>query len=157
MHGQGGDKYENVRLGMTGRLDALQAAILIPKLEIFPDELKARQQVASTYEKLISSSPLNLKTPIVPSGYSSAWAQYSVLADDKEERHRLIERLKGAGIPTMIYYTKPLHLQKALSYLNYKLGDFPISEQISQRVFSLPMHPYLNESAISTIVETMAH
>ena len=157
VHGQGGDKYENVRLGMTGRLDALQAAILIPKLEIFPDELKARQQVASTYEKLISSSPLNLKTPIVPSGYSSAWAQYSVLADDKEERHRLIERLKGAGIPTMIYYTKPLHLQKALSYLNYKLGDFPISEQISQRVFSLPMHPYLNESAISTIVETMAH
>ena len=107
MHGQGGDKYEKCSPGYDWSFGRIAGCYTNSKIRIFPDELKARQQMASTYEKLISSSPLNLKTPIVPSGYSSAWAQYSVLADDKKERHRLIERLKGAGIPTtdLLYKT----------------------------------------------------
>jgi dTDP-4-amino-4,6-dideoxygalactose transaminase len=155
VHGQGVDRYENVRLGMTGRLDALQAAILIPKLDIFPDELNLRQQVAATYEKLISSSNLNVITPKVPKGYLSAWAQYSVLAPDSVGRKTILDQLNEAGVPTMIYYKKPLHLQKALSRLNYKVGDFPVSEQTSERIFSLPMHPYLDQIAITSIVQSM--
>ena len=157
VHGQGVDRYENVRLGMTGRLDALQAAILIPKIGIFQDELNERQRVASTYENFISHSELEVTTPKVPKGYFSAWAQYSVLAPDQAKRQIILDRLKAAGVPTMIYYNKPLHLQKALSSLCYKEGDFPVSEQASKRIFSLPMHPYLDENSISTIVEAMKH
>ena len=155
VHGQGIDRYENVRLGLTGRLDAMQAAVLIPKLSVFPDELNARQRVASAYEKMISSSGLELITPKVPEGYFSAWAQYSVLAPDQIARRRILDQLKVAGVPTMIYYSKPLHLQKALSNLGYKKGDFPVSEEVSQRIFSLPMHPYLDEKTIYSIVDAM--
>ena len=156
VHGRGVDKYENVRLGITGRLDALQAAILMSKLSIFPDELNSRQRVSLNYEKLISSSNLEIITPKVPYGYYSAWAQYSILASDRTVRQRLLERLKAAGVPTMIYYKKPLHLQKALSKLGYKVGDFPVSEEASERIFSLPMHPYLDDNVIAFIVEAMA-
>ena len=156
VHGQGSDRYENVRLGITGRLDALQAAVLIPKLGIFSDELNARQRVASHYEKLISSSSLNLVTPKVPKGYLSAWAQYSVLSEGSVARQLILDQLKAAGVPTMIYYKKALHLQKAFSYLGYKAGDFPMSEQASERIFSLPMHPYLDEQSISNIVKAMS-
>ena len=134
----------------------MQAAILIAKFSIFPDEINSRQRVALTYEKFISASNLNIITPKVPDGYLSAWAQYSILAPDQSGRERLLDKLKTAGVPTMIYYTKPLHLQKALSNLGYKAGDFPVSEEASQRIFSLPMHPYLDEKEISNIVEAMA-
>ena len=157
VHGRGVDKYENVRLGITGRLDALQAAVLIPKLGIFPDELNSRQRVALTYKKLISSLNLDIITPEVPDGYCSAWAQYSILAPDQIGRQSLVDKLKVAGVPTMIYYNKPLHLQKALSNLGYKLGDFPVSEEASERILSLPMHPYLEDSTIAGIVKAMAH
>ncbi len=157
VHGRGVDKYENVRLGVTGRLDELQAAVLIPKLSIFPDELKSRQRVAATYQKLISSSNLDVITPKVPDGLLSSWAQYSLLASDQVERQKILSKLKKAGVPTMIYYSKPLHLQKALSYLGYESGDFPFSEQVSERIFSIPMHPYLDENVISVIVEAMVH
>lgn len=156
VHGQGGDRYENVRLGITGRLDELQAAILIPKLEIFPDELRARQRVADTYERLIAASDLEIETPKVPAGYFSSWAQYSVLAPDREKRQHILDRLKAASVPTMIYYLKPLHLQKAFSDLAYRVGDFPVSEEASQRIFSLPMHPYLDDETIAMIVKAMA-
>jgi len=157
VHGRGVDKYENVRLGITGRLDALQAAVLIPKLSIFPDELNSRQRAALTYERLISSSSLDIITPKVSDGYLSAWAQYSVLASDQTGRQRFIDKLKAAGVPTMIYYKKPLHLQKALSNLGYKVGDFPVSEEASERIFSLPMHPYLDDNVIAGIVDAMIH
>ena len=156
VHGQGSDRYENVRVGITGRLDALQAAILIPKLGIFPDELSERQRVAATYEKLISSSTVDVVTPQVPDGYCSAWAQYSVLATDQAARQVILDRLKLVGVPTMIYYKKPLHLQKAFANLGYQVGDFPVSEQASDRIFSLPMHPYLDNETIAMIVEAMA-
>ncbi len=141
IHGQGGDKYDNVRIGINGRLDTLQAAILNAKFEIFPEEVKLRRQVAKKYNELLSQAPL--ETPAVPSDYLSVWAQYSLLARDADHRAELQAKLKDAGIPTAIYYPRPLHLQTAFAYLNYKSGAFPISEDFSTRIFSLPMHPYL--------------
>lgn len=155
VHGQGRDRYENVRLGITGRLDELQAAILIPKLAIFPDELRERQRVASAYEKYIIALNVNVITPRIPNGYCSAWAQYSILAPNQAIRQTIQDKLKATGVPTMIYYAKPLHLQNAFSGLGYRVGDFPVSEQTSERIFSLPMHPYLDDATIATIVDAM--
>jgi UDP-2-acetamido-2-deoxy-ribo-hexuluronate aminotransferase len=140
VHGQGSDKYENVRIGINGRLDTLQAAILLAKFAIFPEEIDLRQEVAKRYNELLAGP---VKTPVVPDGYKSAWAQYSVLARDDAERAALTAKLKGAGIPTAIYYPKPLHRQKAFASLGYKEDDFPASDDCARRVFSLPMHPYL--------------
>lgn len=140
VHGQGADKYENVRVGLNGRLDSLQAAVLLAKLEIFEDEIAKRQVVAARYAKLLGNA---VKTPRVPEGRRSAWAQYSVLAGNREA---LMASLKEKGIPTAIYYPKPLHLQKAFGSLGYRAGDFPVSEDLARRIFSLPMHPYLEEA-----------
>ncbi len=140
VHGQGSDKYENVRIGINGRLDTLQAAVLMAKFSIFNDEIEQRQAVAGRYGGLLAGA---VKTPEVPEGYSSVWAQYSVLARDSAERAALMARLKEAGIPTAIYYPKPLHLQGAFACLGGREGDFPVSEDCAGRIFSLPMHPYL--------------
>jgi len=136
-HGKGTHKYDNIRIGINGRLDTLQAAILLAKLEVFDDELSRRQEVARYYSETIADL---VKVPHVPDGLRSAWAQYSVLSDKREH---YINRLKAAAIPTAIYYPKPLHLQTAFSYLRYRQGQFPVSERTSERIFSLPMHPYL--------------
>ena len=175
VHGQGSDKYENVRIGINGRLDTLQAAILLAKFAIFPEEVELRQTAAERYRELLSASdpdlPLDLKgrkatmslpgenppairtgqddgaaaviPPTVPSGYKSVWAQYSILAKDEVDRARLQDALKNAAIPTAIYYPRPLHLQRAFAALGYKQGDFPVSEEMAGRIFSIPMHPYL--------------
>jgi UDP-2-acetamido-2-deoxy-ribo-hexuluronate aminotransferase len=149
VHGKGTDKYDNVRIGINARLDTIQAAILLSKLEIFPDELEARQTVAETYsEQLASVHSSKFTIPYIPEGHRSAWAQYSVLSDNREE---LITQLQEEGIPTSIYYPKPLHLQLAFKYLNYRKGDFEIAESISARIFSLPMHPNLNEKQTQKI------
>ena len=140
-HGKGSHKYDNVRVGINGRLDTLQAAILLSKLEIFDNELNKRQEVARYYSETLADI---VKVPHVPDGLKSAWAQYSVLSDKREY---FIDRLKEAGIPTAIYYLKPLHLQTAFSFLGYQQGDFPVSEEISERIFSLSMHPYLDQDA----------
>lgn len=152
VHGMGKDKYNNVRIGVNGRLDTLQAAILLAKFEAFPEEFELRQQVAGRYTELFSGCP-SLVAPHVPDGIRSAWAQYSVLASDEDARSRTLEALKRAGIPTAIYYPKPLHLQEAFAQLEYKPGDFPMSEAQAQRVFSIPMHPYLQETDQQRIVE----
>jgi UDP-2-acetamido-2-deoxy-ribo-hexuluronate aminotransferase len=156
VHGQGDDKYENVRMGITGRLDAIQAAILRVKLTIFEDELEARQRVARRYSERISAAGLGLVVPRIPDRHTSAWAQYSVLASTSESRAGYIQRLREAGVPTMIYYPKPLHLQPAFAPLGYQAGDFSVSEELSQRIFSLPMHPYLEDEQVDMIVEAMA-
>jgi dTDP-4-amino-4,6-dideoxygalactose transaminase len=156
VHGQGADKYENVRLGITGRLDTIQAAVLLAKLALFEDELDERQRVAQAYDAAIGEAGLPLETPRVPGGYFSAWAQYSVLARNSAERDGLMAELKEAGIPTAIYYPKPLHLQTAFNYLGYQAGDFPVSEEMAGRVFSLPMHPYLDRGTIEQIVGAMS-
>jgi dTDP-4-amino-4,6-dideoxygalactose transaminase len=143
VHGKGGHKYDNVRIGINGRLDTLQAAILLAKFSIFSEEVKLRQQVANRYTSLLNSDCCEIITPWVSEGCTSVWAQYSVLARDEEHRRSMQSRLEKAGIPTAIYYPKPLHLQAALSYLDHKTGDFPISEDCANRILSLPMHPYL--------------
>jgi len=141
VHGQGKDRYENVRLGINGRLDTIQAAILLAKFEIFPEEMALRQRVAENYLNLLKKSSLIL--PQVPEGCTHAWAQFSICTRGEKERQEIRDSLSANGIPTAVYYPTPLHLQPAFAYLGYRAGDFPISEDISTRIFSLPMHPYL--------------
>jgi dTDP-4-amino-4,6-dideoxygalactose transaminase len=143
VHGKGSHKYDNVRTGINGRMDTLQAAILLAKFDIFPEEIKLRQKVAHRYSVLLNRQA-EVQTPVIFDKIKSAWAQYSVLAKDETHRAGLQNRLKTAGIPSAIYYPKPLHLQTAFKYLGYKEGDFPVSEDFSSRIFSLPMHPYLS-------------
>lgn len=156
VHGQGSDKYENVRMGITGRLDAMQAAVLEVKLDIFEDELAARQRVASRYAAQIAAADLPLTVPVIPEGVTSAWAQYTVVAQSSADRAALQARLKDAGVPTMIYYPKGLHEQLAFADLGYTRGDFPVTEAMADRVFSLPMHPYLEDAQIDAIVAALA-
>jgi dTDP-4-amino-4,6-dideoxygalactose transaminase len=155
VHGQGADKYENVRQGITGRLDAVQAAVLDVKLDIFEAELDARQRVAAHYDVRIAAAGLPLVIPAVPHGVISAWAQYTLIAKDGAARSAYQAKLAEAGVPTMIYYPKGLHEQLAFANLGYARGDFPVSEAMADRVFSLPMHPYLEEVTIDLIVAAM--
>lgn len=145
VHGKGHHKYDNVRIGINGRLDTLQAAILLAKFDIFPNEVELRRQAAKRYSELLSDNSFSIIQPTVPAGCTSAWAQYSVLAKDGQYRSSLQSRLKDSNIPTAVYYPKPLHLQTAFDSLRYKEGDFPVSEDCAGRIFSLPMHPYLIE------------
>jgi dTDP-4-amino-4,6-dideoxygalactose transaminase len=154
VHGMGDDKYENVRLGINGRLDSIQAAVLLAKFAIFPDEIGKRQQVADRYAALLADID-GLTVPTVPEGNTSVWAQYSVLARDAAHKDALMARLKAASIPTAVYYPKPLHLQKAYAGLSYGTGDFPVSENVAGRIFSLPMHPYLSAQDQETVVAAM--
>ena len=156
VHGQGSHKYENVRIGINGRLDTFQAAVLLAKFEIFAEEISLRDEVAKNYSKLLSNGKANVVVPRVPSGYSSVWAQYSILAKDESHRSELQARLKEAGVPTAIYYPKPLHLQTAFQSLSYKPGDFPVSEDAASRIFSIPMHPYLPSKDQERIAKVLA-
>ncbi len=139
IHGMGADKYDNVRIGINGRMDTIQAAILLAKFEIFPEELERRQKVAARYARGLTG----VTVPTVPEGSLSAWAPYSVLAADSNHRTMLQARLKEAGIPTAVYYPIPLHLQTAYKSHDCAPGDFPVTEDAAARIFSLPMHPYL--------------
>jgi dTDP-4-amino-4,6-dideoxygalactose transaminase len=145
IHGQGIDKYENIRIGINGRLDTLQAAVLLTKLELLQEEIDLRRRVADQYQALLAplSARGDLLLPQVPDYARSVWAQYSVLSKKSSDRNKLIEKLKAASVPTAIYYPKPLHLQKAYAHLGYREGQFPVSEDCAGRIFSLPMHPYL--------------
>ncbi len=145
VHGKGNNKYDNIRLGINGRLDTLQAAILLPKLEIFHQELEARRNVAKIYTQLLSPRKNFLILPEVFSGIKSAWAQYSLLAPDKETRAHIQDMMKEKDIPIAVYYPMPLHLQGAFADMGYEKGDFPVSEDVSSRIFSVPMHPYLSK------------
>lgn len=149
VHGKGGHKYDNVRIGLNARLDTLQAAILLPKLAAFPDELEARNRAASQYTEGLAGLSDSLVVPQVPDGYRSAWAQYSLQV---EHRAWFQEGLLKAGVPTMIYYPKPLHLQEAFLGLGYQEGSFPVSERTARNIVSLPMHPFLETETIDYIV-----
>jgi UDP-2-acetamido-2-deoxy-ribo-hexuluronate aminotransferase len=150
IHGQGADKYENERLGINGRMDTIQAAVVLEKMEIFEDELARRQAVAHRYSNALHGK---VTVPLVPAGMISAWAQYSIQTD---RRDRVISHLRSNGIPTAIYYPKPLHLQGAFAPLGYKKGQFPVAEAVSERIVSLPMHPYLEEQEQDFIIEQVA-
>ena len=154
VHGQGIDKYENIRIGINGRLDTLQAAVLLAKFEIFPEELVMRQAVARRYTSLLTPDD-SLLTPCIPPGYVSAWAQYSLLTRDEKRRTDTLQKLKDHKIPSAIYYPKPLHTQKAFAYLGYQPGDFPVSEDCATRIFSIPMHPYLNEQQQAFVADVI--
>jgi len=156
VHGKGTHKYDNARVGINGRLDTLQAAILNAKFDIFPEEVDKRDQAAQYYNRLIAESGSSLVTPETPDGLKSVWAQYSLLAKDESHRTALQEKLKQEGIPTAIYYPKPLHMQTAFESLGYKAGDFPVSQDFAGRIFSLPMHPYLEKVNQEKIVKTLA-
>lgn len=145
VHGKGGHKYDNARIGINGRLDTLQAAILLAKFDIFPEEVELRNQAAERYTESLKKTAAALVTPHIPLGYKSAWAQYSLLAENEAKRVAFMDQLKSSGIPTAIYYPKPLHLQTAFASIGYSPGVFPVSEDAASRIFSLPMHPYLTE------------
>jgi UDP-2-acetamido-2-deoxy-ribo-hexuluronate aminotransferase len=146
VHGQGTDKYDNIRIGLNGRLDTLQAAILLAKLEIFDQEVTDRQKVAESYNQGLKEI---VEVPYVAEECTSVWAQYSVLSAKKAA---IQQKLKEEGVPTAVYYPLPLHLQGAFSHLKHQVGDFPVSERTSKLIFSLPMHPYLGDAELKRIV-----
>jgi dTDP-4-amino-4,6-dideoxygalactose transaminase len=154
VHGKGHHKYDNVRIGLNGRLDTLQAGILLAKFDIFPEEIGLRQKIAGRYGEYLKANGAIIP-PFIPPNFKSAWAQYSILAENADQRSAIQKRLQDVQIPTAIYYPKPLHLQTAFSELGYQGGDFPISEDCSERIFSLPMHPYLVETDQETIAEVL--
>ena len=143
VHGKGTDKYDNVRLGLNSRLDTLQAAVLQVKLRHFDEELEAVNRVARKYDKLLSGK---IGTPIVPEGYTSSWAQYTIRAENRDE---IQARLKAAGIPSMVYYPRTMSQQTAFAYLNQK--PCPVAKRLTETVLSLPMHPYLTDAEIEHI------
>jgi UDP-2-acetamido-2-deoxy-ribo-hexuluronate aminotransferase len=146
-HGQD-RRYHHIRVGVNSRLDTLQAAILLPKLEILEDEMQARQRVAENYTKLFNQSGIST-TPFVEAHNQSAWAQYTIQVENRDE---VQARLKEAGIPTAVHYPIPLNKQPAVADGNAVL---PIGDQVAQKVMSLPMHPYLKVDEIELIVSSL--
>ena len=149
IHGKGSMKYDNVRVGLNARLDTMQAAVLLPKLHAFDGyELAARQRWAELYTSLLKGG---LTVPAVPEGFTSSWAQYTVLLDPGADRDAIQAELKAQGIPTMVYYWRGLHRQPAFAHLGYAPESMPVCEDVCKRVLSLPMHPYLDEETVRTV------
>lgn len=149
VHGKGSDKYDNIRIGRNSRLDTLQAAILLEKLAIFADELDRRQVIAARYTTALADM---IDTPVVPKGLRSSWAQYTLRSRPGQDRAVLMPALKDVNIPTVIYYPRPLHQQTAYADFPRDPVGLPASEAASAQVFSLPMHPYLNEGVQDRII-----
>lgn len=149
VHGQGRDKYENIRLGITGRLDTMQAAVLLQKMTIFDDEIAARNAVADRYA---AGLPKSIAAPAVLAGRTSVWAQYTVLLDNRDA---VQQALQADGIPTMIYYMRPLHTQPPYAAFPQAPGGLPVTDRLAQRVLSLPMHPYLEVPTQDRILEAV--
>jgi len=147
VHGQS-KRYHHKYIGMGARMDTLQCAVVDVKLKHYKKDLALRQEVAEKYTNVLESKDLIL--PYVAENITSAWAQYSVRVKNRDE---LQAKLKEAGIPTAVHYPMPLHLQEAFAYLNYKQGDFPISESVSQEIMSLPMNPYVKDEEIEYITQ----
>jgi dTDP-4-amino-4,6-dideoxygalactose transaminase len=145
-HGQGVDRYENVRVGINSRLDTIQAAVLIEKLKIFPEEIEARERIARRYGVAFANSN-RIVVPRVIEGVHSVWAQYTIQV---QNRIQLQADLKDAGIPTAVYYPIPLGRQRA--YAHYPSTPTPVSDSLSKNVVSLPMHPYLDEATQDRII-----
>ncbi len=149
VHGQGSDKYDNVRVGLNARLDTIQAAILIEKLAIFPDEIVARQKAADRYRERLGN---RVATPRLMPGATSVWAQYTIR---HEQRDQIAAQCKAAGVPTAIYYPIPLSQQTGYRHYPSAPGGVPVSGRLAREVISLPMHPYLDEATqdrVATVV-----
>lgn len=154
VHGKGDDKYDNVRVGMNSRLDTIQAAVLLEKIKIFKDEIVSRNNIANLYRNKLSDID-EIKFQKIPKEYESVYAQFSITFDNKEKRDKIQNHLKINNIPSVIYYPISGHLQEGYKYLNYKKGDFPVSESLGEKILSLPMHPYLDEDDVNLIVNTI--
>ena len=152
VHGGGDDKYTNVRIGINGRLDSIQAAIILEKMEIFDNELRLRNKSANYYTQNINKMFIS---PHIPDKYYSSWAQYSILVPEDMERDKVIAKLSQNNIPAMVYYKIPAHLQEGYQKYQYVLGDFKVCEQASKRIFSIPMHPYLQKNDQGKIIEVL--
>jgi dTDP-4-amino-4,6-dideoxygalactose transaminase len=152
VHGQGSDKYDNVRLGVTGRLDTLQAAILIEKLKIFEDEIAVRNKVAGRYARGLGNV---VTVPHVASGCTSIWAQYTIRLPSGTDRDAFAAALKAQGVPTAIYYAKSMHQQTAYRDFPVVEGGLPVSESLSSDVISLPMHAYLDEPTQERVIKAV--
>lgn len=148
IHGQHA-RYSHSVIGINGRMDTIQAAILLEKFKLFPNEIKLRQTVADRYKHLLKNK---IRTPEIPEGYTSVYAQYTVEVSNRPEVQRLMQE---QGIPTAVHYPIAMHEQQALAYLGYKKGAFPHAEQASHRVISLPMHPYLSQAEQDKVVEAL--
>jgi dTDP-4-amino-4,6-dideoxygalactose transaminase len=149
VHGQGSDKYDNVRLGLTGRLDTMQAAVLIEKLKIFNDEIAARNRVAERYARGLDNV---VTVPRLAEGCTSVWAQYTIRLPEGADRDGFAAALKVQGIPTMVYYAKPMHQQTAYQQFPIAEGGLPVSERLSRDVISLPIHAYLDEATQARVI-----
>ncbi|MGQ0681318.1 DegT/DnrJ/EryC1/StrS family aminotransferase [Bradyrhizobium sp.] len=149
VHGQGADKYDNVRLGLTGRLDTMQAAVLLEKLKIFDDEIAARNEVAKRYARGLGNV---VTVPHLAAGCTSVWAQYTIRLPKGVDRDGFAASLKAKGVPTAIYYPKSMHQQTAYRDFPVAEGGLPVSEQLSSDVISLPMHAYLDEPAQERVI-----
>jgi dTDP-4-amino-4,6-dideoxygalactose transaminase len=149
MHGQGSDRYDNVRIGLASRLDTIQAAILSEKLKIFPDEIEARNRVARRYSEALGDVVI---VPQVPPGSTSVWAQYTIRVA-AGGRDKLAAALKAEGIPTAIYYPIPLHRQQAYKHFPVGDGGVAVSDRLAGEVISLPMHAYLDEPTQGRIID----
>ena len=149
IHGTSLDKYNSEVIGLNGRLDSMQAAVLLEKLTIFDEELAMRSKVSNYYRKYLNDAQC------IPENYHSSHALFSITFDSHKKREEIVNTLKQNNIPSVIYYKYPIHLMKGFGYLGYKDGDFPISEGLSQKIVSLPMHPYLYEREIDQVVESI--
>ena len=152
VHGKGKDKYDNVITGINGRLDTIQAAILLEKFKIFSKEMILRNEIAENYYSRLNKY---FKMQEIESGYISSYAQFSIICENSMQREKILKALESNKIPTAVYYEKPLHLQLVNKDLGYKKGDFKIAEKISNKIFSVPMHPYLSKDEINKICDVI--
>lgn len=153
IHGKGSNKYDNVRIGINSRLDALQASVLKVKLKTFiENELDDINIVYQLYNERLDGI---VETPIIPEGYYSSFAQYTIKLKNKEQRDGLQARLKENKIPSMIYYVKPMHRQEAFSYLAFNENDYEVTNNLCDIVLSLPMHPYLTVEEIDLVCQVI--
>lgn len=152
VHGKGAMKYDNVRIGWNSRLDTIQAAILLPKFKAFAEyELDKVNEAAAEYSRLFADFKEFVATPVVPEGYLSSWAQYTIKVENAETRESLQQFLKDKGIPSMVYYPKPMHEQKAFDDVK-KYISCPTAKTLCGQVLSLPMHPYFEDGEIAGVV-----
>lgn len=152
VHGKGKDKYDNVRIGMNSRLDTLQAAVLLEKMKFFDDELESCNQIADEYARHFNEM---VKIPVIKRGVYSSWAQYTICFQNNDKRERAVKILKESGIPSAIYYRKPMHMQDAFNGNYFKELDYTAAEKVCAVCLSLPMHPYLEKKDVVNIVNKL--
>lgn len=153
VHGKGSSKYDNVRIGMNSRLDTLQAAVLLAKFPVFVrQELECEQRIAAKYTEQLKGMVV---TPVIKDGYYSSWAQYTIRLSDKLTRDGLQAYLKEQGIPSAVYYQKPMHRLEAFRQYKYNDNDYPVANMLSERVLSLPFHPYMKEDEVMLVTDAV--